>query len=114
MIQKSPVVEKAGVSFVEVKRKLVELRRRHMPIVNEEGKLVDVVILNDFESVLKNNWIVIMAGGLGSRLGDLTKNIPKPMLEIGGKPILQRIIEQFKSQGFGRFILCVNYKSESD
>jgi len=112
IINKNPTVEKAGISSVAVKRRLMELHRRHMPIVDEDGKLVDVVILNDFEFIRKSNWVVIMAGGMGTRLGDLTKNTPKPMLEVGGKPILQRIIEHFKSQNFVRFVLCVNYKSE--
>ncbi len=53
-----------------------------------------------------------MAGGLGTRLGDLTKHVPKPMLQVAGKPMLLRIIEDFKSYGFHKFILCVNYKSE--
>jgi len=112
IINRNPVTENSSVPYTVVKRKLHEIRRRHMPIVDDAGKLVDVVILNDFESVPKSNWVVIMAGGMGTRLGDLTKNTPKPMLEVGGKPILQRIIEHFKSQNFVRFILCVNYKSE--
>jgi NDP-sugar pyrophosphorylase family protein len=59
-----------------------------------------------------SNPVVILAGGLGSRLGELTKETPKPMLQVGDKPILFQIIERFKQQGFSNFYLSVNYKSE--
>lgn len=112
IINKNPTTAKLGVSHRVIKQKLRELHRRHMPIINDIGQLVDVVILDNFEFVSKDNWVVIMVGGLGTRLGNLTKKTPKPMLEIGGKPILLGIIEQFKSQGFAKFVLCVNYKAE--
>ncbi len=112
IINKNPITEREGTSHVAIKKALRKLHRRHMPVVDETGRLVEVVVLDEFEFVAKENWVVIMAGGLGSRLGELTKNTPKPMLEVGGKPILQGIIEHFRSQGFGKFILCVNYKSE--
>ena len=51
-----------------------------------------------------------MVGGLGTRLRPLTNDTPKPLLPIGDKPILETIIEQFKSYGFVNFILCTNYK----
>jgi NDP-sugar pyrophosphorylase family protein len=55
--------------------------------------------------------VVVMAGGLGTRLGDLTKDRPKPLLEVGGEPILQRIVRRFREEGFRNFIFCVNYKA---
>jgi NDP-sugar pyrophosphorylase family protein len=58
------------------------------------------------------NIAVIMAGGLGSRLKELTANTPKPMLKVGDKPILQLIIEQFRRAGISRFIISVNFKAE--
>ena len=112
IINKQPTVALNTESHIVIKRRLKELRRRHMPVVDNNGILVDVVILNEFEILNKDNWVVIMAGGMGTRLGDLTKHIPKPMLEVGGKPMLLRIIEHFKNQGFVKFIMCVNYKSE--
>ena len=56
--------------------------------------------------------VVIMAGGRGMRLHPLTDSRPKPMFNVGGKPILEQIIEGFAHQGFKEFWLCVNYRAE--
>ena len=53
-----------------------------------------------------------MAGGRGLRLHPLTEKSPKPLLHVGGKPILEQIIDGFAAQGFRKFWLCVNYKAE--
>jgi glucose-1-phosphate cytidylyltransferase len=55
---------------------------------------------------------VILAGGKGSRLGSLTKSIPKPMVKIGGKPILWHILKILSSNGIKDFIICLGYKGE--
>lgn len=91
---------------------LQEKKRFHVPLVNENNILKEVFLLNSFEKESKPNAVIIMAGGLGSRLGELTKEVPKPMLQIKGKPILEYIVESFKNQGFENFIFCVNYKKE--
>lgn len=91
---------------------LKKIRRRHLPIIDENGVLVDVYILDEMSFERNDTPIALMAGGLGSRLGDLTVNCPKPMLKVGNKPILEHIINGFVRQGFYRFILCVNYKAE--
>lgn len=57
--------------------------------------------------------VVILAGGLGTRLSEETRVRPKPMVEIGGKPILWHIMKVFESQGFRDFIICTGYMSES-
>ena len=54
--------------------------------------------------------VVILAGGKGSRLGYLTKSIPKPMVKIGDKPIIWHIMKIFASQGYKNFIVCLGYK----
>lgn len=59
-----------------------------------------------------DNLVVIMAGGLGSRLGELTRHIPKPMLRLGNQPVLEYLVRSFAQQGFNRFVFCVKYKSE--
>jgi NDP-sugar pyrophosphorylase family protein len=60
----------------------------------------------------KPNAVVIMAGGLGTRLHPLTQDTPKPMLKVGGKPILETIIQSFVDQGFVNFFVSLNYKAE--
>lgn len=111
IINKKPVTMLEGVSKKKVFYELKKLYRKHMPIVDDSGVLKDVFILDEDEFNLKPNWVVIMAGGLGTRLGELTKDTPKPMLPVNNKPILKHIIEMFISHGFTRFMLSVNYKA---
>lgn len=86
---------------------------RHIPIVNQNGLLVRVEAYSDHHHCRPlPNEVVLMAGGLGSRLGELTANCPKPLLKVGGKPILETILESFIDQGFRRFTFSVNYLSE--
>lgn len=112
IINPTPVTMPEGSLKTSIINTLKKTHKRHMPIVNESGKLIDVIELNEEQFRLKSNWVVIMAGGLGTRLGKLTEDTPKPMLEVDGKPMLQHIIELFVSHGFVRFMLSVNYKSE--
>jgi dTDP-glucose pyrophosphorylase len=84
-----------------------------IPILNEQDQVVDIKILSDLLLAGKrDNWVVLMAGGLGTRLAPLTQDRPKPLLEVGGKPLLETILESFIDQGFHRFFLSVNYKAE--
>lgn len=90
---------------------IMKKKRIHqIPVLNSENKLVGLEILDELlMPTPQNNWVVLMAGGLGSRLRPLTNNCPKPMLEIGGKPILERILTNFIDQGFHKFCISVNY-----
>ncbi len=112
MINRSPLTANISESRISIIKRLHELKRRHMPIVNDFGQFVDVVVLNDFNEHSQSNLVVIMAGGLGTRLGELTRHVPKPMLTVNDKPILQHILERFKSFGFNTFIVCLNYKAD--
>lgn len=84
-----------------------------IPIVDDNGNLVGLEILDELISKQnKSNKVVLMVGGLGTRLKPLTNTTPKPMLYVGGKPILETIISKFASYGFVNIVLCVNYKSD--
>jgi NDP-sugar pyrophosphorylase family protein len=83
-----------------------------IPIVDDENRLVDVEDLaNLLGGNIYRNKVVLMAGGLGTRLHPLTLDTPKPLLKVGEKPILQIIIESFANYGFKDIIISVNYKS---
>jgi nucleotidyl transferase len=64
------------------------------------------------EPKIKTNKVILMVGGLGTRLRPLTQDIPKPMLKVGDKPILQTIVEKFAEYGYVNIVMCVNYKSQ--
>ena len=87
----------------------------HLPITNAGGRLVGLVSQDDLtsEDQQHGNWVVLMAGGLGERLRPLTNDTPKPLLQIGDKPLLQSILESFIKQKFGKFYIAVNYHSEA-
>jgi dTDP-glucose pyrophosphorylase len=91
---------------------LRERSRRHLPILDADGNLVDVYILDDSQAETDNTPIVLMVGGQGSRMGELTKHTPKPMLPLGGRPILEHIVRRCRDQGFHSFYLCTNHQSE--
>lgn len=98
-------------------QQLLALMRRHvvhqLPIVNETGRVVGVVLIDDLIGARElPNWVVLMAGGLGTRLRPLTEQTPKPMLAPHGKPILESILENLVGEGFRRFFLAVNYKAD--
>ncbi|XGC82259.1 nucleotidyltransferase family protein [Bdellovibrio bacteriovorus] len=112
IINRTPETMVFGSSNRDIVSRLKSLHRRHMPLVNEKNQLCSVFSLDEIEFVSRNNYVVLMAGGLGSRLGELTKDLPKPMLKIGDRPMLQHLVEQFRDQGFSKFIFCLNYKKE--
>lgn len=86
---------------------------KQIPIVDEAGRLVGIEYIDDYlRTAEKPNTVILMAGGLGTRLRPLTIDTPKPMLTVGSKPILETIIESFARYGFRNFYLSVNYKAE--
>jgi dTDP-glucose pyrophosphorylase len=88
-------------------------RLNHIPVIDDEGCVINVETLQDIlQEEEKENWVVLMAGGLGSRLMPLTDDCPKPLLRVGGKPVLETILENFLEYGFKKFFLAVNYKAE--
>ncbi|HZG59688.1 MAG TPA: nucleotidyltransferase family protein [Anoxybacillus sp.] len=113
VMNKNPITMKKEASKQEIKRMFQEKKLRQLPILNKNNQVVDVIFSDVlFDSVSFDNWVVLMAGGLGTRLRPLTENIPKPMLTVGTKPILQTILESFIEHGFHQFYFSVNYKRE--
>jgi dTDP-glucose pyrophosphorylase len=86
----------------------------HLPLVDKDQRVVDLVTIRDF---VPDDTIppqaVIMAGGMGTRLRPLTDELPKPMLPVGDRPLLELIIDQLKQAGISRVNLTTHYKKEA-
>ena len=86
---------------------------RQIPLVDEDNRVVDVTLLSDlvkeFELPIR---AVVMAGGLGTRLRPLTDTLPKPMLPVGSRPLLELIVERLKQSGIRRLNVATHYKGE--
>lgn len=83
---------------------------RHMPIVDGDGRVVAIETLHDLTDYhWRENWVVILAGGEGKRLRPLTEDCPKPMLPVGGRPILELIIERLHHFGYRKVFISINY-----
>lgn len=81
-----------------------------IPIVDAEGHLVGLHLLHDILGASERpNWAVIMAGGRGSRLSPLTDEVPKPMLRVAGRPILERLVLHLVGHGIRDVFLAINY-----
>jgi dTDP-glucose pyrophosphorylase len=92
---------------------LKKLRIHHLPVVNNQNQVVGFEIIGDYlQAPTREETVVIMAGGLGSRLKALTRDIPKPMLKVGSRPILETIVRSFSEQGFRKFYFAINFKAE--
>lgn len=103
----------------QVKEYMRKRKTEFMPIVDEEGNVADVIFWEDlFEGKLSEDRekielpVVIMAGGKGTRLKPITNVIPKPLVPVGDKTILEEIMDQFESIGTKKFYMSVNYKAD--
>ncbi|NVK18595.1 MAG: NTP transferase domain-containing protein [Methylocystaceae bacterium] len=110
---KAPISAQIGAEDGFILSLMTEYRLHQIPIVDEQGRVVDLILLDDlvFESD-SQLAAVLMAGGFGKRLMPLTKETPKPMLEIGGKPIMERIIEQLRESGIGQVSVTTHYRHD--
>lgn len=94
-------------------RLMREHKIQQLPLVDDEGRVVHVVILSDLieENAVPLN-AVVMAGGFGSRLAPLTADTPKPMLPVGDKPLLEHIVSQLRTAGIGDVSITTHYLAE--
>jgi dTDP-glucose pyrophosphorylase len=92
---------------------LQERSLHHMPLLDDEGRVAELVVLDELIAPrLHDNIAVLMAGGRGSRLQPLTNDCPKPMLRVGGVPLLETILLKLIEAGFRKFYISVNYMAE--
>jgi dTDP-glucose pyrophosphorylase len=101
---------RSNASEVEALNLMRRETLHQIPALDEQGRLVRLFLLEELvKPPLKDNPVVIMAGGEGRRLLPLTRNCPKPMLRVGDKPLLEIILERCINSGFHHFYLSVNY-----
>lgn len=115
----NPFTVTEGGSRDEMLDIMTEEKILQLPILDQDGCILDIALL---EELAKDEipvyddaddvCVVLMLGGLGSRLLPLTQDTPKPMIEVGDRPLLETIIENFANQGFKKFFFSVNYKSD--
>jgi len=88
-------------------------RIQQVPLVDASGRVDGLELLSNLVApTTRENAVVLMAGGLGTRLRPLTNDCPKPLLEIADKPILETILDGFIDHGFENFYFSVNYRAE--
>ena len=113
IMNSNPITAKREDSREKILGKMAAHKIRHIPVLDEKNRVCDLEILDDILNVEeKETTVVLMAGGLGTRLRPLTNDCPKPMLALGGKPILENILENLIEYGFRQFYFTVNYKAK--
>lgn len=113
-MNRKPVTVAHGSSLDAVSEVFRRTAHAYIPVVDATGTLRGLAALLDYVTIPKRrpNWVVIMAGGSGKRLLPLTANTPKPMVKVGGKPIMEILVDQLVASGFHRFIFSVNYLAD--
>ena len=110
---KTPTIASEKDSDESILLKMKELDLLQIPVVDSSGKIVRLMSLQHSTKKEKlANPVFLMAGGFGKRLKPLTDIVPKPLLKVGSKPILENILNQFIKSGFYNFYISTHYKSE--
>jgi len=119
ILRKQPRLAFSHEPFKTIKKRMLEYRTECMPVIDDNKQLVDVFFWEDVfpveEKRIKRNLklpVVIMAGGKGTRLKPITNVLPKPLIPIGEKTILEHIMDRFVEIGCNEFFMSVNFKSD--
>ena len=89
---------------------MVANKIQQVPVVDEQHHIVGLHLWDEITtSPTRPNLMVIMAGGMGTRLLPHTENCPKPLLSVAGKPMLEHIIDRAMQEGFDHFVLAIHY-----
>lgn len=109
----SPVSASVALPRDERLRLMRQKSIKQLPLLDPSGNVIGVETFDELlDAPRYENPVLIMAGGLGERLGALTREMPKPMLHVGGRPLLETIVRNFVQQGFRNIFISVNYKAE--
>jgi dTDP-glucose pyrophosphorylase/CBS domain-containing protein len=108
-----PVTAPNGIDPASALALMQACRVRQLPLVDSDRRVVDVMLLVDLiERPPESLRAVIMAGGFGTRLRPLTDHLPKPMLPVGGRPLIERIVGQLRESGIDQIVVTTHYKPE--
>ena len=109
----TPTSVRQGESRHSILATMRRLGLQQLPLLDAQGVVVGMETVHDYLATPeREQWVVVMAGGLGQRLEELTRDTPKPMLKVGSRPLLETIVRNYADQGFRRFYFAVNYKAE--
>ena len=110
IVFRNPLVVSTEIGRETVRQLMVLNKIQQIPVVDKQDNVVGLHLWDEITTVpLRANLMVIMAGGMGTRLLPHTENCPKPMLQVSGKPMLEHIIERAKGEGFSQFVLAIHY-----
>jgi dTDP-glucose pyrophosphorylase len=110
LMTREPLVIPEGMPRTTVVQLMQTNKIHQLPVVDQHHRVVGLRVWDELHSQgQRSNLMVIMAGGLGTRLRPHTEDCPKPLLPVAGKPMLEHIIERAKAEGFHRIVLAINY-----
>lgn len=110
VIHRNALVVPPGMGHDLVMRVMIANKIQQIPVVDEQNRVVGLHLWDEIVApAARPNVMVIMAGGMGTRLRPHTESCPKPMLPVAGKPMLEHIMERAKLEGFTHFVLAINY-----
>ena len=110
IIRHNPLVVPSELGRELVMQLMVANKIQQIPVVDEQQHVVGLHLWDEITTPpTRSNLMVIMAGGMGTRLLPHTKNCPKPLLPVTGKPMLEHIIDRAKLEGFNHFVLAIHY-----
>ncbi|KAB2953620.1 CBS domain-containing protein [Heliorestis acidaminivorans] len=113
VMNKKPVVASVGEDRKKLLEKVKKCNIYQFPVIDEQGRVIGLETVDTILTPVKrDNPVLLMAGGFGKRLRPLTEECPKPLLSVGGRPLLETILERFASYGFYQFYISVHYKAE--
>lgn len=110
LIRRNALVVPPEISRDTVIQLMVSNKIQQIPVVDARHQVVGLHLWGEIAtSSARPNMMVVMAGGMGTRLRPYTENCPKPLLPVAGKPMIEHIVERAKLQGFTYFVFAVHY-----
>jgi dTDP-glucose pyrophosphorylase/CBS domain-containing protein len=108
-----PITASVGSDRATLLKIMTDRSVRQLPLLDTEGRVQDIIILADLlPHAVPGMKAVIMAGGFGKRLRPLTEDLPKPMLPVGGRPLMEKVVEQLRDAGIHQIVVSTHYKAE--